>query len=199
MHNCLHTASKTADIVLIQEPRVGAWNQEKGTFFISEHISFTCFLALVHNNYTITPRVAIFVSKAFPSLKVSARPNIIDDSYLRILEVFAPGVPTFLIYNIYNEQYDTTQQWTVQRLLQYHTFPHQHCLMVVYMNAHHPWWNSNRDMDNNGNLLATLMNAGNFYLVNEPEAPTFFQYRQATSTLYESVLDLAFSTGDLFE
>src|SRR5690606_22232057 len=67
------------------------------------------------------------------------------------------------------------------------------------MNAHHPWWNSKRDMDSKGDLLATLIEGGNFYLVNEPEAPTFFQYRQATSTLYESVLDLAFATGDLFE
>src|SRR5690606_34563895 len=199
MHSCLHTASKTADIVLIQEPRIGAWNQEKGSFLVPEQVSFTCLLAPAHNNNTITPRVATFVSQTFPGLKVSARPDIIDDPYLQILKVSAPGVPTFLIYNIYNEQYDTTQQWTVQRLLQNHTFPHQCCFMVGDMNAHHPWRNSKRDMDSNGDLLATLMEAGNFYLVNEPEAPTFFQYCQATSTFYESVLDLAFATGDLFE
>ena len=53
-------------------------------------------------------------------------------------------------------------------------------------------------MDCNGLLLTILMEAGNFYLVNEPEAPTFFQYCQAEDTFYKSVIDLAFATVDLY-
>ena len=57
MHSCLETAVKTADIVLIQEPRVGAWNSEKGSFTMVEHPAFTCLIPPGHNNNQITPRV----------------------------------------------------------------------------------------------------------------------------------------------
>ncbi|RPA71125.1 hypothetical protein BJ508DRAFT_218406 [Ascobolus immersus RN42] len=43
------------------------------------------------------------------------------------------------------------------------------------------------------------MEEGNFYLVNEPDATTYFQFRPAEDKLYESVLDLAFATGDLYD
>src|SRR5690606_4907805 len=43
------------------------------------------------------------------------------------------------------------------------------------------------------------MEEGNFYLINEPDIPIFFQYRKTTNSIYESVLDLAFATGDLFD
>src|SRR5690606_18980039 len=43
------------------------------------------------------------------------------------------------------------------------------------------------------------MEEGNFYLINEPDIPTFFQYRKTNKSIYGSVLDLAFATGDLFD
>ena len=47
--------------------------------------------------------------------------------------------------------------------------------------------------------LVQKMDEGNFYLINEPDIPTFFQYQKTTNNIYESVLDLAFATGDLFD
>ena len=106
---CLETAVTTADIVLLQEPHVGEWSDQRGGFKIISHPSFTCLLPPGHNNNTIKPRVATFVSKTFPHLKVNIRPDIFDDPYLQVLEVSAPGVPTFLLFNIYNERYGDTQ------------------------------------------------------------------------------------------
>src|SRR5690606_19046199 len=74
-HACLETATKTADIVLLQEPRIGPWSDERGGFTIISHPSFTCLLPPGHNNNTIKPRVATFVSKTFPHLQVNIRPD----------------------------------------------------------------------------------------------------------------------------
>ncbi|RPA80381.1 DNase I-like protein [Ascobolus immersus RN42] len=199
MHSCLETARETADIVLIQEPRVGSWDMEQGSYMMVGHGSFKCILPPGHNNNQLKPRVATFVTTSFPNLRVTIRPDIFDDPYLQTLEVSAPGVPTFYVYHIYNEQYGGEGQWTLQRLLQNHALPTTRCLVIGDMNAHHPWWNSKRKADSNGDMLATKMEEGNFYLVNEPDAPTYFQFRLAEDTLYESVLDLAFATGDLYD
>src|SRR5690606_5829804 len=132
-------------------------------------------------------------------LKVNTRPYLFDDPYLQILEVSAPGVPAFLVFNIYNERYGNTQQYTVERLLQDYTFPITRVLLVGDLNAHHSWWNSQVEEERRASTLVQKMEEGNFALINDPDTPTFFQYRKTTNTIYESVLDLAFATGDLFE
>src|SRR5690606_35128006 len=141
-HGCLETATTTADIVLLQEPRIGPWSDERGGFMIVSHPSFTCLLSPGHNNNTIKPQVATFVSKTFPHLQVNIRPDIFNAPYLQVLEVSAPRVAPFLLYNIYNERYGDSQQYTSERLLHSYTFLTSRALIAGNMNAHHSWWNS---------------------------------------------------------
>src|SRR5690606_34383088 len=89
---CLETATTTADIVLLQEPRIGPWSDERRGFTIVSHPSFTCLLPRGHNKNTIEPRVATVISKTFPHHRVNIRPGIFNDPYLHVLEVSAPGV-----------------------------------------------------------------------------------------------------------
>jgi hypothetical protein len=137
-HGCLETVTTTADIVLLQELHIGPWSDERGGFTIVFHPSFTCLLPPRHNNNKIKPRVATFVSKTFPHLQVNIRPDIFNDPYLQVLEVSAPGVTPFLLYNIYNERYGDTQQYTFECLLYSYTFPTSHTLIAGDINAHHP-------------------------------------------------------------
>ena len=53
--------------------------------------------------------------------------------------------------------------------------------------------------EKHASTLVQKMEEGNFYLINEPDTSTFFQYRKQTNTIYESVLDLAFATSNMFQ
>src|SRR5690606_20821373 len=96
-HGCLEKATTIANIVLLQDPRIGPWSDERGGFTIISHPSFTSLLPPGHNNNTIKPRVATFISKTFPHLQVNIRPDNFNDPYLQVLEVSAPGVALFLL------------------------------------------------------------------------------------------------------
>ena len=179
-HSCLETATKTADIVLLQEPSIGPWSEARGGFTTITHPSFDCLLPPGHNNNKIKPRVATFVSKTHPHLKVSTRPDLFNDPYLQVMEVSAPGIQPFLLFNIYNERYADTQQYTIERLLRDYQFTSS-TIIAGDMNAHHYWWNSKIKEERHANTLVTKMEESNYYLINEPDIPTFFQYRKNTN------------------
>ena len=42
------------------------------------------------------------------------------------------------------------------------------------------------------------MEESNYYLINEPDIPTFLQYQKNINQLYESTIDLAFCSDNMF-
>ncbi|RPA72149.1 hypothetical protein BJ508DRAFT_335342 [Ascobolus immersus RN42] len=150
---------------------------------MSSYGSFDLLLPRGHTNNRIKPRVATFVSRSLSHLKVNPRPDIFDDPYVQVLEVSAVGHDSILLFNIYKVRYPDTQQYTMERLFTDYSFPTTNTILVGDMNAHHPWWNGRIEIEKHTSTLVSKMEAGHFHLLNEPEAPTFFQYRSATHSL----------------
>ena len=67
------------------------------------------------------------------------------------------------------------------------------------MNTHYYWWNSRIKEEWHANTLVMKIEESNYYFTNEPDIPTFFQYRKNTNQLYESIIDLAFCSDDMFD
>jgi hypothetical protein len=97
MQSILESAARTADIVLMQEPFI----HTDGNFQIS-HPSFGC-LSLPTTAGQKAPRVMTFISKANPHLRISPLPDICSDHDIQLLEVSTPAIPSFFLFNIYNQ------------------------------------------------------------------------------------------------
>ena len=97
MHTCLELAYKAKiDFVLIQEP----WIAEDNIGTVS-HPAYIAILPQRKEN--IRPRVAIFARKD-TKFSYTARPDIIVDPDILILQVSSPGLVPFQLINLYNEE-----------------------------------------------------------------------------------------------
>src|SRR5262245_51621669 len=92
MHTCLAAAVTTADIILIQEP----WISKNNTTI--SHPSFQSIIPNTQGNRR--PRTLAFISTTNPHLKVTARPDILDDPDCQVLDVGSTTIPAVTIYNI---------------------------------------------------------------------------------------------------
>jgi hypothetical protein len=81
--------------------------------------------------------------------------------------------------------------------------PPESCILLGDLNAHHPWWSAERDLDSDArrktlresNILASWLEEHDFTLHNEPGIPTHFPDRLAKRQATPSVIDLALSRG----
>jgi hypothetical protein len=63
-------------------------------------------------------------------------------------------------------------------------------------NAHHHWWNSEREAGHiNTEVLIPWLERNTFELINTPDVPTFYR----ANLVRASVIDLAFATMDMRE
>jgi hypothetical protein len=111
MYSCLEMAFKAnIDFVLIQEPWIARDNI--GTVSHPAYISI-----LPTRKEEIRPRVAIFARKNTPYSYI-ARPDIIIDSDILILQISGSGIKSFQFINLYNEKgLGENQEWTIKRSL----------------------------------------------------------------------------------
>jgi hypothetical protein len=135
MHTCLERAFKAnIDFVLIQEPWIA--NDNKGTV---SHSAYNSILPNIIED--IRPRVAIFALKATP-YSYTARPDIVNDPDLLILQISGASIGSFQLINLYNEKgLGVNRDWTIKRSLQ-DIKPDKRTIICGDFNAHHSWWNS---------------------------------------------------------
>jgi hypothetical protein len=106
MHTCLEIANKSnIDFVLIQEPWIADNN-------IST-VSHSAFTAILPNSQNIRPRVIIYARKA-TIYNYCARPDLINDPDIQILDISGPGV-NFQLINLYNKKSlkPNKEEWTI--------------------------------------------------------------------------------------
>ena len=130
MHSCLESAFQAkTDFLLIQEPWIAEDN--KGT------ISHPAFESILPQKQDIRPRVIIYIRKA-SIYKYCARPDIISDSDIIILNISGPGVKDFQLINIYNERSlsPNNEEWTLNRSLN-SIQPEGNTIICGDFNAHH--------------------------------------------------------------
>jgi Endonuclease-reverse transcriptase len=185
MHSCLNTAEQTADIVIIQEPWIGT---SQNSFYSISHPSFTTLISPTPNK----PRTITFISNTNPFLRGSLQPNLCTDEDIQVLKISTPSIEPIYLFNIYNERprQNQDQPYTIERVLTHITLP-ERTILAGDFNAHHPWWNSNTKREIRHQPLISILEKGNFDLINEEDTPTF-HYNQGSS-----VLDLVFSSPSL--
>lgn len=188
MHSCLSAAVTTADIIFIQEP----WIHTK----FNTTISHPSFQAIVPNSQdNRRPRTLTFISTTNPHLKVTPRPDIIDDPDCQVLDVALTTLETITFFNVYNERKTGGSRagaYTLDRLLPTLHLPRR-CILTGDMNAHHEWWNSNIESPKRAETLVQTMERERFQLVNEPDEPTY-NFRTGRG---QSVIDLTFASKDI--
>ena len=111
MHTSLELAFRaTIDFVLIQEPWIA--NDNVGT------VSHPAYITILPNKKdNIRPRVAIFARKD-TKFSYTARPDIIDDPDILILQISGPGLKPIQLINLYNEKgLGNNPDYTVKRSL----------------------------------------------------------------------------------
>src|SRR5205807_3606242 len=187
MHSCLETAEKSADIVIIQEPWVGSGEGSKNFHSIS-HPSFHQLISTT----THRPRTLTYVSSNNPYLKASLQPNICNDEDIQVIQISTPNIEPIFLFNIYNESppHDRTLPYTVERILKYITLP-ERTILAGDFNAHHLWWNSKARRALRHETLISILENGDFDLINEEDTPTY-HYSNGSS-----VLDLTFSSPQI--
>ncbi|RPA70839.1 hypothetical protein BJ508DRAFT_336727 [Ascobolus immersus RN42] len=164
MQGILKTATETADLVLLQEP------------FLSSDYSFTVSSTSFDmqlsggSSPTRRPRLAVFTSTCHPSLKVTLRHDLTTDPDAQALEIQAHGIPSLILYHVYNQQVNGDGVFTIERMFTRASVLPKRCILAGDFNAHHLWWNSNTTQERNAETL------------NNP-----------------SVLDLTFASPDVFD
>ena len=183
--SCLQSVSKTADLILIQEP----WFHKLSGRTIT-HPAFQQLIPTTPHN--TRPRVMAYLNTKSTHFRIHQRPDILIDQDTQVLEITSDYHPNTLIYNIYNEQ-DQNNHWTLNRIHERIQVT-QHTIITGDMNAHHPLWNS-QATETRATTLINLINEHKLSLLNEPDIPTF--HRRNTKGI--SVLDLTFYTQQLEE
>ena len=186
MHSVLESAVGKIDIVLFQEPWIGPGN------LTVSHPAFTSIIPVTK----LRPRVVTFISKANCNIKCTPRPDISTDSDLQALSISMPNLKEFLLLNIYNEKslQEDSSDYTVERALK-QIKPTQRTLLCGDLNAHHSWWNSRISQAKNSDSLIHWLERNQLELINTPDTSTYT--RNMANRQYTSVLDLAFTTGQL--
>ena len=146
LEGCLQSAVRTADIILIQEPRIA-----DDATFQGSHPAFDTLMPPTRSG--VKPRVMAFVSKSHPHLKVGPRPDLCDDPDVQILEISTPAIPTFFIINIYNEK--RGNKWTLERSFPQFPIPAR-SIIAGDFNAHHEHWNPGMPDSQRSNHIQVL-------------------------------------------
>jgi hypothetical protein len=183
MHTCLERAFKAnIDFVLIQEPWIA--NDNKGT------VSYSAYNSILPNIIEdIRPRVAIFALKATP-YSYTARPDIVNDPDLLILQISGASIGSFQLINLYTEKgLGVNRDWTIKRSLQ-DIKPDKRTIICGDFNAHHSWWNSTISSPIRTIELIPWLERYSFELKNIEDQATFL--RSNTENL--SIIDLTFAT-----
>ena len=185
LEGCLQSAVRTADIILIQEPRIA-----DDLSFQGGHPAFDTLMPPTRSGEK--PRVMAFISKSHPYLKVGPRPDLCDDPDIQILEVSTPAITPFYIINIYNEK--RNDQWTLERSFSQFNIPPRSILAGDF-NTHHESWNPGMHPNQRSNhtQTRTLIDRYSLELANHPGIETHFGRRSKN----KSVIDLTFSTPNL--
>ena len=186
LDGCLQSAVRTADIILIQEPRIAS-----DPAFQGSHPAFDMFIPPTRSG--VKPRVMAFVSKSNPYLKVGPRPDLCNDPDVQILEVSTPAIAPFFIINIYNERRPQAG-WTLERSLSQFNIPPRTILGGDF-NAHHEHWNPGMPgtQRNNHQPVLDLIENNDLELLNHPGTET----RTGRRNMNKSVIDLTFCTPAL--
>jgi ribonuclease HI len=120
------------------------------------------------------------------------------DSFLEM--VLTVGETSFSLLNFYSPGHP---KHIAQLLTTRFPIPPESCILLGDLNAHHPWWSAQRDLDSaarrkssrESNVLAAWLEQHHFTLHNQPGIPTHFPDRIGDSTAVPSVIDLALSRG----
>jgi hypothetical protein len=186
MHTSLELAFKaTIDFVLIQEPWIA--NDNMGT------VSHPAYITILPNKKdNIRPRVAIFARKD-TKFSYTARPDIIDDPDILILQISGPGLKPIQLINLYNEKgLGNDSDYTVKRSLQY-LVPDKRTIISGDFNAHHSWWNSTISSPTRCEELTPWLGKYGFELKNAKDIATFHR----KNAYNHSIIDLTFATKDI--
>ncbi|RPA71420.1 hypothetical protein BJ508DRAFT_336054 [Ascobolus immersus RN42] len=189
MKGILKTATGTADLVLLQEP-----------FLLSDYsftVSLTSFDMQLSGGSSPTrrPRLAVFTSTSHPSLEVTLRHELTTDPDAQAHEIQAHGIPSLILYHVYNQQVNGDGVFTIERLFTRASVLPKRCILAGDFNAHHLWWNSNTTQERNAETLVPLLEDHHFDLLNEPDVCTHFPANGNNP----SVLDLTFASPDVFD
>ena len=144
---------------------------------------------------TRRPRLAVFTSTSHPSLKVTLRHDLTTDPDAQALEIQAHGIPSLILYHVYNQQVNGDGVFTIERLFTRASVLPKRCILAGDFNAHHLWWNSNTSLERNAETLVPLLEDHHFDLLNEPDVCTHFPANGNNP----SVLDLTFASPDIFD
>jgi hypothetical protein len=114
--------------------------------------------------------------------------------------VITVGETSFSLLNFYSPGHP---KHIAQLLTTRFPTPPESCILLGDLNAHHPWWSAERDLDSatrrkasrDSNVLTTWLEEHRFTLHNEPGIPTYFPDRIGDSKAMPSVIDLALSRG----
>jgi hypothetical protein len=135
MTSCLKFATKTVDIILIQE----FWIDQNQ--IIISHSAFTCIMSNLAISNEHKSRILAFISKTF-KLNATSRSDISFDTDIQALSIFDSNI-NLSILNVYNEksQKTTTKEYIIERKLTSINLI-ENSIICDDFNAHHQWWNS---------------------------------------------------------
>jgi hypothetical protein len=140
------------------------------------------------------PKCVTYVRRGTPAVQ-----RFTDgDSFLEM--VVTVGETSFSLLNFYSPGHP---KHIAQMLTTRFPTPPESCILLGDLNAHHPWWSAERDLDSaarrkssrESNVLAAWLELHRFTLHNEPGIPTHFPDRIGDSKAVPSVIDLALSRG----
>jgi hypothetical protein len=122
------------------------------------------------------------------------------DGDLFLEMVVTIGETSFSLLNFYSPGHP---KHITQLLTTRFPMPPESCILLEDLNAHHPWWSAERDLDSaarrkssrESNVLAAWLEQHHFTLHNEPGIATHFPDRIRNSKAVPSVIELALSRG----
>jgi hypothetical protein len=120
------------------------------------------------------------------------------DSFLEL--VVTIGETSFSLLNFYSPGHP---KHVAKLLTTRFPMPPEACILLGDLNAHHPSWSTERDLESaacrkasrDSEVLAEWLERHQFTLHNEPGIPTYFPDRIGDSQAMPSVIDLALSRG----
>jgi hypothetical protein len=142
----------------------------------------------------LLPKCVTYVRRGTPAVQRFTE----GDSFLEM--VLTVGETSFSLLNFYSPGHP---KHIAQLLTTRFPTPPESCILLGDLNAHHPWWSAERDLDSaarrkssrESNVLAAWLEQHHFTLHNEPGIPTHFPDRIGDSKAVPSVIDLALSRG----
>jgi hypothetical protein len=182
------TANPQCLALLLQEP----WNEvDRG--FPPDTPEFDLFCPT-----PLLPKCVTYVRRSTPAVQR------FTDGDLFLEMAVTVGETSFSLLNFYTPGHP---KHIAQLLTTRFPTPPEYCILLGDLNAHHPWWSAERDLDSAArrktsrdlNVLAAWLEKHRFTLHNEPGIPTHFPNRIGDSKAVPSVIDLALSPGAIWD